>query len=102
VPVDHARYGRQVRLPEIGEAGQERLSAATVALSATGFAREIEATYLRLAGARPVSADADVRPRAVKDPASLGLRHAAAREVGEGAFFALSAMHAVLGPRGDG
>ena len=47
---DDLRFTRQTRLPEIGEKGQERLSNATVTLSTTGFASEIESRYLEGAG----------------------------------------------------
>ncbi len=43
-------HQRQISLPEIGEAGQERLESSEVVLTASGDARDVEATYLRLAG----------------------------------------------------
>lgn len=90
--VSRVRHGRQIRLREIGEAGQARLDAAVVPLGGTGFARELEATYLRRAGPQPV--DGEARP---VDVDALGLEHPAARDVGEGALRALLAIRGVLG-----
>lgn len=93
--VDRLRYTRQIRLPEIGEAGQARLAAASVAPSGQGYARTIEATYLRLGGVGAVREDEtgvlDV------DGSSLGVRDPAARDVAEGALRALAAIREVLG-----
>lgn len=91
---DRLRYTRQIRLPEIGEAGQARLAAAAIAPSGQGYARTIEATYLRLAGVGTVreeevgTLDADV--------SSLGVRDPAARDVAEGALRALAAIREAL------
>jgi hypothetical protein len=93
VTIDRARHGRQIRLREIGEAGQARLAAASVPLRGRGFAREIEATYLRLAGVGQIEEGGS---RAQPAP-TLGLRSEAAREVGEGALAALAAIRTVLG-----
>lgn len=92
--MDRRRFGRQLRLAEIGEAGQERLLAATVALGGAGLAREVERTYVERAGARTTEGSTEE-----VDIASLELRHAAARDVGEGALRALVAMRAILGLR---
>ena len=83
------RYARQIRL--LGEEAQSRLSSSTVMPSGIGLAREIETRYLVAAGVsigegESTSVDVD----------SLGLRHAAAREVGEGALRALVAMRRML------
>lgn len=86
------RYGRQRRLAEIGEAGQARLEAAVVCLAAQGFAREIERSYLDRAGPRTGEDGLAIEV----DPAILGLRHEAAREVGEGALRALAAIRKVV------
>lgn len=96
--IDRIRHGRQIRLSEIGEAGQERLSAGEVVLTATGAAREIEAAYLGAAGVqlRDVAGapdDADAKSRVV----SLGLSEPSARAVADGAMRALVAMRALLG-----
>lgn len=89
---DRLLYTRQVRLPEVGEAGQARLAAATAPLGAAGFARTIEAKYLERAGLATVESGT---PASV-DVASLGLQNEAAREVGEGALRALAVLRNVL------
>lgn len=108
--IDRVRHGRQIRLPEIGEAGQERLAASEVVLCGAGDAREIEAAYLARAGVRVVDdanagrrADADgaAKPRA-DALASLGIRDAVARETADGALRALFAMRKILGIEGGG
>lgn len=86
------RYTRQVRLPEIGPAGQEKLCAAKVAACRSGFAAVIEERYVRLAGMQ-VAPDGT---RVDADAGGLGLRHEAAREVAEGALAALAALRAAL------
>jgi len=48
--VDVARYARHIALPEIGAAGQARISAARVAVVGTDLAAETATTYLRAAG----------------------------------------------------
>ena len=87
------RYGRQIRLREIGEAGQRKLCAAEVDVAGEGHAAEIEARYLRAAGLRPRRVPG-ARAPAAED---LGVQHPAAREVLEGSLRALSAIRAVLG-----
>ncbi|MCL2723003.1 MAG: hypothetical protein FWD69_01060 [Polyangiaceae bacterium] len=91
------RYERQIRVPEIGEEGQVRLGAAAVVLGGQGFVREIEATYLRLAGVGRV-ASCNLKVACVRelDVASLGIDHAAAREVAEGSLRALIAMRHIV------
>ena len=86
-----ARYTRQVRLAEIGERGQARLEAAEVCVGDDAIAR----IYLRAAGVRVASRG---EPIAVEPGAldALGLRHPAARAVGEGALRALVAMRRIL------
>jgi len=110
------RYERQIRLPEIGEEGQARLEASEVVLGGAGEAREVEATYLRLAGVkvREAHANAAARARAKAKPEAksssealkaIGVRDPAAREVADGALRALVAMRAILGvggAKGDG
>jgi hypothetical protein len=112
--LDRARHGRQIRLAEIGEAGQERLAATEVVLGAVGDAREIEATYVARAGMRVVDdarADAKEKAKALADGqavargealASLGIRDVKALEVADGALRALLAMRKALGIDGDG
>lgn len=94
--IDRVRYTRQMRLPEIGEAGQARLSAAVVAPSGRGFARTIEETYLRAAGIGRLGDDG-IAPGATVDADALGIRDAAARAVAEGALRALAAVRTVVG-----
>jgi molybdopterin/thiamine biosynthesis adenylyltransferase len=103
--IDHVRHGRQIRLPEIGEAGQERLASSEVTLGGVGDAREVEAAYLRAAGVDlrekgkpPTSADARAHAALL---ATLGMTDRAARDVADGALRALVAMRAILGIRGD-
>ena len=83
------RYARQIRL--IGQEAQSRLSSETVSLGGSGLAREIEHRYLVAAGVSIGEGEA-----ASVDVDSLGLRHAAARDVGEGALRALVAMRRIL------
>ncbi|GAC1524909.1 MAG: hypothetical protein NVS3B10_24090 [Polyangiales bacterium] len=109
-----ARYGRQILLPEIGEAGQARLMASEVVLGGAGEARQVEAAYLARAGIRvvdDVAAEAKSRAQALADGsdklhagvlASLGLKDSEAREVGDGALRALLAMRKILGLGGAG
>lgn len=108
-----ARYGRQTRLPEIGDAGQARLGSARPELRTTGGAQTIEAAYLRAAGVTvpgdraapgepsPASAASaataeDIEAVVLREEA-LGLTDPAAREVARGALAALIAMREILG-----
>jgi sulfur-carrier protein adenylyltransferase/sulfurtransferase len=112
--VDRLRHGRQIRLPEIGEAGQERLAASEVVLCGVGDAREIEAAYLARAGVRVVDdANAEIKAKAKADAngtaklraaalASLGMHDSIARETADGALRALLAMREILGIEGAG
>jgi hypothetical protein len=112
VTVDRVRYGRQIRLPEIGEAGQERLGASEVALGGRGDAREIETSYLRAAGVRVSEASVALTspPAALPlGPAeytallgTLGVQDRAARDVADGALRALLAMRALVGVGASG
>ena len=85
------RFTRQIRLADVGEAGQAKLEAARVPLRTNGFARSVEEAYLRAAGAQVVDGE---RHFAKPD---LGLRHDAARDVADGAYAALVAMREILG-----
>ncbi|HEY8080431.1 MAG TPA: hypothetical protein VIF62_40150 [Labilithrix sp.] len=82
-----ARHKRQMRLAEIGERGQARLEAAEVCVGG-----DVARAYLRLAGVKVVENGEPVSA----DVSSLGLRHAEARAVGEGALLALVAMRGIL------
>lgn len=99
--LDRRRYGRQIRLADVGEAGQAKLCAAHVVLGGAGFARDIEERYVRAAGMNvvaPEDAGAPARARAVEvDVTALGFRHESTREVAEGALRALVAIRAALG-----
>ena len=109
-----ARYGRQIRLPEIGEAGQARLLASDVVLGGSGEVRTVEAAYLARAGVRVIDdakAEAKAKARAAAAGAdklhadllaSLGLKDSIAREVGDGALRALLAIRTILGIEGAG
>jgi hypothetical protein len=110
--IDRVRHGRQVRLPEIGEAGQERLVASEAILSGSAYARETEAAYLARAGVRVVddaNAAAKAKTKAEADGSaavhtfaleSLGTRDVVAREAADGALRALLAMRKILGIEG--
>ena len=87
------RLARQIRLPEVGDAGQARLAAAHVDTGLEGFAAEVFRNYMHRAG---IGAIGPGGMRVRVDVASLGLRHPAAREVGEGALAALAAVRAIL------
>ena len=103
------RYGRQTRLPEIGQAGQERLGVARVAAGAEGEARDVEVAYLAAAGI-PVIADADSKSDATAKAqanaeaksalAALAVKDPSARQVADGAMRALLAMRRILGVTG--
>jgi hypothetical protein len=105
------RYTRQIRLRDVGAEGQARLEAATITPSCTGLAREIEEIYLRnagvkvetqVSGAQPGDGAAETRVSGAQPGEGagrdvvIGLRHAAAREVADGALAALVAIRAVL------
>jgi hypothetical protein len=91
---DPLRYGRQMMLPEIGDAGQAKLARAVVALGGEGLSHEIAASYAERAGVGQVVAGPI-------DEAALApsfLRHAATRAVVSGARAALSALRGALEP----
>lgn len=91
---DRLRFTRQIRLPEIGEAGQSRLAETQVTLSAKDEdARAFELAYLAAAGVTVVEGEGALEV----DVDALGLRDPAARAVGEGALRALVAMRKILG-----
>jgi hypothetical protein len=92
--IDRRRLTRQIRLPEVGDAGQARLAAAHVDAAVEGFAADVARNYMHRAG---IGAVAPGGARVGADVGALGLRHPAAREVGEGALVALAAVRAILG-----
>jgi hypothetical protein len=84
-----ARYLRQVILPEVGEAGQRRLSAASAAVAGDGLAHEVAARYAAAAGFGAVTPGAvDVDALA---PAAL-VTTGPAREVLAGSRAALAEL----------
>jgi hypothetical protein len=116
------RHARQVRLAEVGEAGQARLAAATVDVPLEGAAGEIAARYLAGAGIghlrvtdpRLVQAARAVDPSAVVEtvpalaplgsrlqpsgpPPELDLEGGATRDLALGALAALAALRDILG-----
>lgn len=93
-----SRFSRQIRLAEVGELGQARLAKAVVPLAREGFAREVEAAYLRAAGVgvreepSPGASGAGDCPTSI----DLGLRHRASQEVADGAWAALVEVRRIL------
>jgi hypothetical protein len=84
------RFTRQVRLAEVGEAGQARLAGATIELRTRGEAAEIERRYLEAAGVgRVVERSEDGEPAL-----PFEVRDDAAREVARGAHAALASLRA--------
>ena len=112
--IDRVRYGRQIRLAEIGEAGQERLLATEVVLGGVGDAREIEASYVARTGMHVIDdarADAKEKAKALADGqaaaraavlASFGIADTKALDVADGALRALVAMRKALGMDSSG
>jgi hypothetical protein len=89
-----ARFVRQVLLPEIGEAGQQRLLAASAAVAGDGLAHEVASRYATGAGfggLGPGAIDVDALAPAdrITDPS--------ARQVLAGARAALAEMRRALG-----
>jgi hypothetical protein len=99
------RYERQRRLADIGASGQAKLCAATVVIRSQGFVRTIEERYALASGMTelgmtepaPAPTVAPERVDAAANVDALGFRHAAAREVAEGALRALAAIRIALG-----
>jgi hypothetical protein len=95
--IDRSRYGRQILVAEIGEAGQARIEVATVALSGPGLAHEIACTYAERAGvSRIVPGLIDEREKA-----PTFLENATARAVVAGSRAALAALRSALGAGPD-
>jgi hypothetical protein len=87
-------YDRQVRLPEVGEAGQARIRDSRIEVCGNDGAI-LEAEYLCRAGVEVL----DITPR--KDPKPFrherAFRFAASRRVGAGAWRALDQVRELLG-----
>jgi molybdopterin/thiamine biosynthesis adenylyltransferase len=97
---DQRRYSRQTRLAEIGPSGQAKLCEAKVAIRSLGHVRTIERRYATASGMVETEATPTVAPAIVERDAAverLGFRHAASRDVAEGALRALVAIRATLG-----
>jgi hypothetical protein len=111
------RHTRQVRLAEVGDAGQARIGATTAHVEAEGLAGAVEARYLAGAGvvkiattsdaigdaARAVDARVDPSPRVHLgrgEPPPFAFRDPAARDVAMGAWRALVHVRRAI-KRGD-
>lgn len=93
-------WERQIRLVDVGASGQEKLCAATITIGSRGFVGAIERRYALSAGMTEAEATPTVAPSridAAVDVTALGLRHAPARELAEGALRALAAIRIALG-----
>ncbi len=83
---------RQARLADVGEAGQARLEAASLALTTRGEAARVERRYLEAAGATLGGGPDDAAPT----PAlPFEIHDPAAREVAAGAHAALVTLRRV-------
>lgn len=115
------RHTRQVRLVDVGEAGQARLASAIVDVGSTGFAGAIEARYLAAAGVGTLRVREDAHAAAAREmdgttrigsmtsgapvaaaPAAFEDLDPAARDVAIGAWRALASVRRALGQRGGG
>lgn len=91
------RFGRQIRLAEIGVSGQLELRRARIAPGAVGDAERVESLYLAASGVGLAAPEPTATPPEVAEVlAALDLAHPAARDAAEGALRALAAMRAVL------
>ncbi len=120
-----ARHARQIRLAEVGTAGQARLAAARAEVHLSGDAARVAVRYLAGAGfgalgvpsaalaaeARAVDPDAPVEvvpsraasspsPSALASPSPFAYLDPAARDVAEGAALALAQIRRALESRG--
>lgn len=87
------RYTRQVRLAEVGEAGQERLLRASVELQSRGASGTFERKYLEGAGVTVSGAGSGGTTAA---PTWAEALDPAARDVAAGAYAALRTIKAIL------
>jgi molybdopterin/thiamine biosynthesis adenylyltransferase len=112
------RYARQIRLAEVGEAGQRRIRESTCIVQGSGLAAEVEARYLAGSGlghllvsdaavarsAREVNPKVDVvvliagAKAKSAEPEWLESLSSPAREVALGAYRALSSLRCALQP----
>jgi len=92
---DEDRYARQRRLPEVGDAGQQRIFDAVLEVRGSDGAL-IEAEYLMRAGVERLS----LTPRAEPEPfAHAGaFEHAAPARIAAGAWRALGQLRRVIFP----
>jgi hypothetical protein len=108
------RYGRQVRLAEVGAAGQARIERARVDVRVDGLAADVAARYLAGAGvgcvcvrgqalaeaaraiAPGVRVDIDPTLAPADQAMAFDLRDPCARDLARGAHAALCALRAVL------
>lgn len=88
-----ARYSRQIRLSEVGEAGQERICRC-VAEARGRDGAFVELSYLERAGVSAVSLGALAEPTPFAHAAAF--RFDAARRVGAGAWRALVTLKIAL------
>lgn len=91
--MEQDRYSRQRRLQQVGDAGQARLERASLTVAASPAAAS-ELSYLSRAGARAVLISRYESPVAFAHAGFF--RHAAARELGAGAWRALRQIKAIL------
>lgn len=87
-------YDRQLRLPEVGEAGQERIRGARVQVFGNDGAI-LEAEYLCRAGVEVLTITPSREPKAFRHENAF--RFAASRRVGAGAWRALDELRSLLG-----
>jgi sulfur-carrier protein adenylyltransferase/sulfurtransferase len=89
---DLRRYARQMRLAEVGDAGQRRLGDARAAVAGEGLKHEVATAYASRAGIGGIVAGE-------VDESSLApsfIEHAAPRAVVAGSRAALAALRAAL------
>ena len=89
---DLRRYARQMRLAELGEAGQRHLGDAMAAVAGEGLKHEVATAYARRAGIGAIIAG-DVDESCL---APSFIEHAAPRAVVAGSRAALAALRAAL------
>jgi hypothetical protein len=87
------RYSRQIRLPEVGEAGQERIRRCVAEVRGRDGAL-VELSYLERAGVG--AAELTLFPEPVPFAHAAAFRFDAARRVGAGAWRALGTLKRAL------